>query len=284
MDFIRTLLDRQPPLAAPPLPEDLRKLYDGDLQFAAAAGRPYIIANFAATLDGVVSYKIPGKSGGAEITGRNSGDHFIMGLLRASADAVLVGAGTFGEVSPSHLWIPEYICPEAARLYECYRGKRVKNPLNVVVTGSGNVDVTRAIFHTPGVAALIITTAGGKQRIDQACTAAHCSVQVRAINNSDAPIAPGKMIELLFREFGIRRLLHEGGPALFGQFLQEHLIDELFLTLAPQIAGRNSTNDRPAFVRNAAFNPADAPWLNLLSVKQSGGYLYLRYRAPGNSD
>ena len=61
-----------------------------------------------------MSYKIPGKSGGAEITGRNAGDHFIMGLLRASADAVLVGSGTFGEVSPSHLWIPEYIYPEAA--------------------------------------------------------------------------------------------------------------------------------------------------------------------------
>jgi len=116
MDPIRTLLDRQPVLSAPILPEDLHKLYGGDLQFSATA-RPYVVANFAVTLDGVVSYKIPDKSGGAEITGRNAGDHFIMGLLRASADAVLVGSGTFGEVSPSHLWIPEYICPEAARLY-----------------------------------------------------------------------------------------------------------------------------------------------------------------------
>ena len=279
MDPIRTLLDRQPVLSAPILPEDLHKLYGGDLQFSATA-RPYVVANFAVTLDGVVSYKIPGKSGGAEITGRNAGDHFIMGLLRASADAVLVGSGTFGDVSPSHLWIPEYIYPEAARLYQTYRGTRMEHPLNVVVSGSGRLDIMRAIFHTPDVKSLIITTAEGKQRIDGACASAHCSIQTRAVGD-DARIAPAKIVELLYREFGVHLLLHEGGPALFGQFLQGHLIDELFLTLAPQIAGRSSTIDRPTLIRNVAFAPEEAPWLQLLSVKHSGDYLYLRHRKAG---
>ncbi len=276
MDAIRTLLDRQPVVSPPILPEDLRKLYDGDLQFSATA-RTYVIANFAATLDGVVSYKIPGKSGGAEITCRNAGDHFIMGLLRASADAVLVGSGTFGEVSPLHLWIPEYIYPEMAHVYQSYRGARMKHPLNVVVSGSGRVDMARAIFHTSDVKSLIITTVEGKQRIDEACASAHCSILTRAPGDG-ARIAPDKIIQLLYREFDVHVLLHEGGPALLGQFLQTGLVDELFLTIAPQIAGRSSTIDRPALIRDVAFTPEAAPWLQLLSVKHSGDHLYLRYR------
>lgn len=282
MEPIRTLLDRQPVVSPPVLPEDLWKLYGGDLQFSATA-RPYVIANFAATLDGVVSYKIPGKSGGAEVTGRNTGDHFIMGLLRASADAVLVGSGTFGEVSPLHLWIPEYIYPYAARLYQSYRGSRMEHPLNVVVSGNGRLDVTRAVFHTPDVKSLIITTVEGRQRIEEACASAHCSIQTRAVGDH-ARIAPKTIIELLYREFDVHLLLHEGGPALFGEFLQEHLIDELFLTIAPQIAGRSSTIDRPAFIRDIAFVPEEAPWLQLLSVKNSGDHLYLRYRKAAKLD
>ena len=56
-----------------------------------------------------------------------------------------------------------------------------------------------------------------------------------------------------YQQFGVRLLLHEGGPTLFGQLVQANLIDELFLTIAPQMAGRNSTPDRPALIRNVAF-------------------------------
>src|SRR6185437_73093 len=103
MEPIQTLLDRQAPGLAPGLPTELRKLYGGDLRFPAKSG-PYVVANFAATLDGVVSYAIPGSSDGGEITGHNTADRFIMALLRASADAIMVGSRTFDEVSPLHLW------------------------------------------------------------------------------------------------------------------------------------------------------------------------------------
>jgi riboflavin biosynthesis pyrimidine reductase len=279
MEPIRTLLDRQEFGSPRALTEELRRLYDGDLQFPTPA-RPYVIANFAETLDGVVSYKIPGKSGGAEITGRSTADHFIMGLLRASADAVLVGAGTFGDVSPSHLWTADYIYPDGALLYKAYRGSQREHPLNVVVSGSGRIDMSRAIFHTPGIKSVVITTARGKQRIDEACANANCSVQTRVVVGS---ITAAEMIRLLHAEFGVERLLHEGGPVLFGQFLQERLIDELFLTIAPQIAGRSLTTERPALVRNVAFMPEDAPWLQLVSLKQSGDLLYLRYRGTARS-
>ncbi len=277
MEPIKALLDGQPTPAEANLPTELHDLYAGDLAFPATS-HPYVIANFAATLDGVVSFKIPGKSGGGEISGHNTADHFIMGLLRASADAVLVGAGTFSDVGPSHVWTAEDIWPEGRDMFRRYRAGRPEHPLNVIVSGSGRLDVTRAAFQTSDPKTLVLTTPEGKQRIDGACKRAGCSVETRAVVGG-RKIAAAKMIEILQREFGVRLLLHEGGPELFGQFVRENLVNELFLTVAPQIAGRDSATDRLALVRDVAFTPENAPWLRLLSVKQSGDHLFLRYAA-----
>ena len=113
MEQITTLLDRTDALGPSVLPEELRILYGGDLRFPSHRDRPYVIGNFVSTLDGVVSFEIPGKSGGGDISGFNEADRFIMGLLRASADAVIVGAGTLREVAPGHLWLAEHVYPEA---------------------------------------------------------------------------------------------------------------------------------------------------------------------------
>ncbi len=80
------------------LPPDLAALY-GRLQFPLHPGRPYVIGNFVSTLDGVVTLNAPGQSGGGPISGFNPHDHLVMGLLRAVADAVIVGAGTLRAVS-----------------------------------------------------------------------------------------------------------------------------------------------------------------------------------------
>ena len=73
-------------------------------------------------------------------------------------------------------------------------------------------------------------------------------------------------------------LLHEGGPTLFGHFLSAGLVDELFLTMAPQIAGRTGEHPRPGLVADVQFVPDTAPWLTLVSVKQQANHLYLHYR------
>lgn len=281
MEPIQTLLDRQAPDAAPGLPAELHELYGGDLRFAAKS-HPYVIANFASTLDGVVSYEIPGKSSGGEITGHNAGDRFIMALLRASADAVMVGARTFDEAGPSHLWTPESLYPEAAPLFKAYRAARSEHPLIVIVSGNGILDFSRDLFHTPDVKTLVITTRAGKQRIDASCVRARCSVEARDLG-AGGLISPEAMIGILHEEFGVDLLLHEGGPMLFGDFVKANLIDELFLTIAPQMAGRDSTPVRPALIREAAFSPDDAPWLGLVSVKNSGDHLFLRYKTNGRS-
>src|SRR5665213_2185568 len=144
MEQINTLLDRSRAQDQPVLPEELTILYGGDLQFPALDVRPYVIGNFVSTIDGVVSFELPGKSGGGDISGFNEADRFIMGLLRASADAVIVGSGTLREVAPGHLWLAEHVYPQASESYARYRhevlGKLVP-PLNVIVSGSGAVDL-----------------------------------------------------------------------------------------------------------------------------------------------
>src|SRR5689334_21618610 len=104
LESFQTLYQKQVDRAVDlPLPPVLSDLY-GTLPFPLQSGRPYIIANFVSTVDGVVSLEIPGHSGGGEISGSNTHDRALMGILRAAADAVIVGAGTQLSVSPDHIW------------------------------------------------------------------------------------------------------------------------------------------------------------------------------------
>jgi riboflavin biosynthesis pyrimidine reductase len=104
------------------------------------------------------------------------------------------------------------------------------------------------------------------------------SVQIHALDAKCGTIAPMAMLRLLYAQFGVRRLLHEGGPTLFGQFLGAEVVDELFLTLSPQIAGRKGDAIRPGLVQGMEFMPDRAPGFQLLSVKQRAEHLYLRYQ------
>src|SRR5438132_13919239 len=122
MERIRTLFDHAVSPGQPILPSELHRYYDGDLRFSPALEeRPHVIGNFVSTLDGVVSYAIPGKAGGGDISGFNEGDRFIMGLLRASADAVMVGAATLQEAGRRHLLTAQSINPSSSDAYERYR-------------------------------------------------------------------------------------------------------------------------------------------------------------------
>ena len=264
------------------LPEGLRSRYDGNLSFLPAPEqRPYCIANFVSTLDGIVSFNIPGQSEGAQISKSNEEDRFIMGLLRASADAVLVGSGTLQAVGPKGTWLPESVYPAAKDLYRKYRTEVLRKPeypLVVVVTGTGGLDLASAVFHTPRTSVLILTTEQGKWRLSQNGSEALASVEVKALSNAEKGISPSAILTLLKRDAGVELLLHEAGPTLFGEFLAGGLMDELFLTVAPQIAGRVAGRPRPGLVANVEFSPATAPWWKLLSTKSAADYLFLRYQ------
>jgi len=282
MRLVRTLMDGDKQDAESSLSRELRELYDGDLHFpAAGAARPCVLANFVSTLDGVVSYEINNNSGGSTISGSNPADRLIMGLLRASADAVMVGAGTLKTSDAQSLWTPEYTYPDAKRLYADYRVNALHKPeypLLVIVSGSGQLDLERAVFRTPAMRTVVITTPAGRDELTRRGATSLNSVEVHALNSSSGTIAPRAMLQLLQTQFGVKTLLHEGGPTLFGQFLAADAVDELFLTLSPQIAGRGRDITRPAIVQGAQFQPDSAPRFQLVSVKDQAAYLYLRYR------
>jgi len=265
------------------LPQELRELYDGDLHFRTSlAARPFVIANFVSTLDGVVSYEIEGKSGGSAISGSDAADRFIMGLLRASADAIVVGAGTLRDVSAESLWTPEYAYPGAKHLYAEYRVSaqhKSEYPLLVIISGSGQLELERAIFRMPAMRTVVVTTLAGRDELTRRGATTPGSVEIHALNSSSGSIAPRAILQLLQSQFGVKILLHEGGPTLFGQFLAAEAVDEFFLTLSPQIAGRDGDATRPAVVQGVRFVPDSAPWFQMISVKERDAYLYLRYRA-----
>jgi riboflavin biosynthesis pyrimidine reductase len=275
------LIDRGEAPEPSVLPRELRIAYGGDLRFPPTGPqRPYVIGNFVSTVDGVVSYQIAGQSGGGDISGLDGPDRFIMGLLRASADAVMVGSGTLHQTAPEHVFVASRVYPEAGGLYERYRSEVLRKtapPLQVVVSGSGRVDLTRAIFRTPGIRTLIVTTRDGRDLLVAGGVGSLVSTEVRSLEGPIIP--PTSVLELLRAEFGVSLLLHEGGPTLFGRFVAEGCIDELFLTIAPQVAGRNRQPWRPGFIAGVEFVPQTAPRLDIVSIKQRGSHLYLRYKA-----
>lgn len=275
---VKTLFDRTP--SAGLLSSALQALYDGDLSFPELPeSRPLVIGNFVQTIDGIVSFKIPGHNGGDEISGRNEEDALVMGLLRCCADAVLIGEETY-RVARGHLWTADFIYPKGRAEFEALRrslGKRTVHPLTVIASGKGTIDLSGPLFKQAGVQTVVFTTKTGKEHIERKHgTTLPCDVQVLP---GETMLAAGDMTRLLHEAYGVKLLLHEGGPRLFGSFLDEHVIDELFLTIAPQIIGRGVSGERPGFSGRLSFGVDQAMWVTLLSVKSADtGHLFLRYR------
>src|SRR6185437_8007568 len=111
------------------------------------AERPWVYVNFVASLDGRVSFDLPGVAGGGAVSDFNPNDQWLMGLLRARADAVMVGDNTL-RAEPEHLWTPEYICPQEPGFADLRRAEgRRETPLQVIVTLSGEVPADAQIFQ-----------------------------------------------------------------------------------------------------------------------------------------
>jgi len=261
-------------------PAGLRSIYGGDLCFPRPPkGRPYLITNFVTSLDGVVSFNIRGKSAGDKISGSNTADQFTMGLLRAAADAVVVGSTTFEVAGHDTLWFPESTYRAAKKLYESYRKRTLKKtemPVLAIVTGSGDIDFSFSVFHEPGQRVVILTTERGRKNLAKKMPRNLSSVEVAALSKGRA-ISPIAIVSLLKKEYKAEFLLNEGGPTLFGQFLGAGLVDELFLTVSPQIVGRGK-RPRIALVEGTEFLPGHSPWGKLESARQGGSHLFLRYR------
>jgi riboflavin biosynthesis pyrimidine reductase len=259
------------------LPRVLAKLY-GRLRMPRQTARPHVIGNFVTSLDGVVSLGIPGKAGGGEISGFNPHDRMVMGLLRAAADVVVIGAGTLRASSPDHVWTAEYIYPPLTDAYRELRAAlgKPEPPLNVVVTGSGDIDLERCLFRSAAVPSLIVTTGAGAQRLQERDRGLPESARVEVAADA-APLSARAVLDTVGRIRRSELVLIEAGPRLMSDFFAERLLDQLFLTLAPQVAGRDGTIERPGLVSGKLFAPEHPVWGTLVGLKRGGDHLLLRY-------
>ena len=261
-----------------PLPSQLVGLY-GELRLPNVRRRPYLISNFVQSLDGVAALGIPQTSGG-QISGSNPQDRFVMGLLRAIADVVVVGAGTARSV-PGHLWTSDYIFPALGDEYAELRRRlgRAELPLNVIVTARGEVDASQRVFQGE-VPVMVVTTEAGQRRLTQ--EAGFDPSLIRTVGESGEARAR-TIFKTLSRDDDPAVVLLEGGPHLMGDFFGEDLVDELFVTVSPLIAGRDG-HERAGIVAGREFAP-DGPILGeLISVKRADNHLFLRYAFASRND
>lgn len=249
-------------LPAYDLPDELAALYAGPLGFE----EPRVVANFVATLDGIVA--IPSLAHSNRLIRAGSeADRFVMGLLRACADVVLIGSGTL-HGSPRTLWTPQQAVPALSSAFAELRRRRDQppNPVLVVVTGSGALGGDHPAL---AAGALVLTTDAGTVQLEERLAPAAEVVSLGGGTSVDLRDAVA-----VLGERGHRLILSEAGPTVFGAMLGAGLVDELFLTSSPVIAGR--TQDRRLGLAEGGADLLSVH-MSLLSLRREGDHLLSRY-------
>ncbi|WP_433037207.1 pyrimidine reductase family protein [Actinomycetospora sp. CA-053990] len=215
--------------------------------------------NFVASADGAVA--VEGVSSGLEAPG----DRTVFGLLRELADVILVGAGSVRAEG--------YRGARTSPGREARRRARGQSPVPpiAVVTTRGDLDPASPLFTDTAVAPLVLLTGATPDIVRSALAGAGAEVvDVGGDPGSTADAVVGALADR-----GLTRVLCEGGPALFGALLDAGRVDELCLSLAPQleggaagriVAGAGSGGPRP---------------LHLASVVAHDDGLLLRYQVGG---
>ena len=180
--------------------------------------------------------------GRATIAGRtgpiaNRADYELFHALRTRVDAVMVGAETVRVESYGPM-----------------------EPLAVLVTRSARVPAEVGLLRAPDNHVLVLTPSPDARLPS-------CAAEVSYLR---APLAEG--VRRLRTEHGVQSVLCEGGPQLLGDLLRAGLVDELHLVIATKLAGGQNPI---TIVSGPAIDPPAEP--ALLSVHESGGYLFLRY-------
>jgi riboflavin-specific deaminase-like protein len=214
-------------------------------------GRPYTLVNFVASVDGR-----------ATVSGRSAplsdpGDRLLFHALRESVDAIMAGTQTlrverYGRMIKS---------PEARSRREA-RGL-TPEPLAAVVSRSGQVPYEIPLFSEPEAHVIEFTGATAPRPV---------AAQRELISLDPGEVTLGRVMRHLRTQFGVRTLLCEGGPTLFGSLVAEDLVDELFLTVSPELVGGE---ENPAILSGPPL-PQSAP-LRLRWVLERENSLFLRF-------
>lgn len=248
---------------------ELPALYGGTLGFA----EPRLYANFVESVDGVTAIPTMPESNRL-IAGGSEEDRFVMSVLRAYAEVVLIGAGTlYG--SPQTRWTAEHAYPPMAERFAEMRRRRglPPQPVLAVLSGSGKIDPQHPGLMQPTI---VFTSEQGARELDGTLP----------VSAEIVPIGNGPRLDVaaavrVLRERGHEFILCEGGPTLLGSLIQSNLLDELFLTVSPRLAGRSANDRRLSLIENTELLPDRVIDGELLSVRRARSHLFLRYALTG---
>jgi riboflavin-specific deaminase-like protein len=226
------------------------QLAELDLKELAHPDRPYLVLNFATTLDGRAA--ISGRSGPIG----SATDTEMLQRLRTRVDAVMIGAGTmraerYGRIV-SH---PDF------RAYRERTGLS-PDPLGVIVSNRLELPWDAGLF-TDGGGQVVIFTASDEEPPETA-------TPVTVVRHPEG-VDLDRALEWLLTERDVKSILCEGGPTLHGRLREGGLADELFLTIAPKIAG----GEGPRVLEGAL---PDIDQVELAWLLESDGELFARYR------
>lgn len=246
------------------LPVELGHLYGGLLGFE----EPRLYTNFVSTLDGVVAIPSIPRSN-ALINAGSEADRFVMGLLRALADVVLIGSGTLRS-SPKGTWRPEKVFPPATEAFAELRRRlgRATAPAVAILTGRGSIDAAHPVLAS---GALVLTSEPAAARLEGRLPSASTIVSL-----GPEPTLDARLVVSALHERGHRLILSEAGPHTFGALLTAGVADELFLTVSPLLAGDAGAGSRLRLVEAADLAPGLVEG-RVMSVRRSGAHLFLRY-------
>ena len=222
----------------------------GDL---APDDRPYVVANMVASADGRAT--VAGRSGPLG----GPADRQLFHALRASVDAVLAGTGTIAVERYGRL-----VRDEARRERRAAAGL-FPDPLAVLVTRRGVVPWDAPLFAVPEQRVVVFTGEALEPPVEAVA-------QVEVVPVADGEATATAALEELRARHGVRSLLCEGGPLLLGALLAGRALDELFLTIAPLLAGPGERT-----VVEGTVLPDIAP-LELRWLLECEGALFARYR------
>jgi riboflavin-specific deaminase-like protein len=223
-----------------------------NLTARAPADRPYTIVNFVSSADGRAAFQ--GRSRWLS----DDADREIFHGLREHVDAVMAGTGTLRAERYGRL------VRDPERRHRRAASGLNPEPLACIISRSGDVPTDIPLFADPGSRVVVFTAAG----LDTSTLAA----QTDLVRLDPGELTLTTMMRRLRSEYDVRSLLCEGGPTLFGGLLQEDLVDELFLSVAPKLTGGGNA---PTITGGPELVELRA--LSLLWALEHDGTLYLRY-------
>ena len=218
--------------------------------------RPYTLLSCGMSIDGYLDSATPRR-----LRLSNDADFDRVDAVRASCDAILVGAATVRSDNPRLL-----VRSRRRRNERTGRGLPA-SPIKVTVTERVELD-PRADFFITGETEKIVYCASPRAQD------AHSRLgRVATVVDGGEPIEMRRISEDLGAR-GVHRLMVEGGGRVHTQFLTENLADELQLVVAPVFVGDSRA---PRFVSDGRF-----PWnagrrATLAEVRQIGDVVLLRY-------